>query len=419
MKILIVSQYFWPEFFLVNSLATELKACGHEVTVLTGLPNYPQGRFFSGFSFWRGPWEQDYSGVRVLRVPLLARGQGFFRLSLNYLSFVIFGIFVGPWRVPRDFDVIFCFGISPVTLCLPAIVLRSIFRKPLLFWVQDLWPESVSAVGATKSKHVIHAIGSIVRFVYRHCDLILMQSQAFAKSVQQWGGRPEQMRYVPNWAKTPAVAIGQTENQEPEWLRDLPKGFKIIFAGNIGKAQDMPTVLRAAELLKDTQDLHWILVGDGSDYDFVLKTRQEKKLEHCVHTYGRRPNEDMAALFAKGDVMLVSLTDEPIFSLTVPSKVQAYMASGKPILASVRGEGARIVEEARAGLSCSAQNPESLARSVQEFLKMSNTERKAMGAQGFAYFQKHFEQTVVIRQIEALCSEAIEAQKRSQVFKKN
>lgn len=412
MRIVIVSQYFWPEFFLVNSLATELKARGHEVTVLTGLPNYPQGQYFSGFSFWSGPWEQDYHGVRVLRVPLLARGQGFLRLSLNYLSFVVFGILLGPWRVPRDFDVIFCFGISPVTLCLPAIFLRAIFRKPLLFWVQDLWPESVSAVGATKSTRVIGAIGSIVRFVYRRCDLILMQSRAFAQSVQQWGGVPAQMRYVPNWAKAPDANSAATNRSEPEWLKDLPQGFKIVFAGNIGKAQDMPTVLRAADLLKDIENLHWILVGDGSDYDFVLKTRQEKGLERCVHTYGRRPNEDMATLFSKGDVMLVSLTDEPIFALTVPSKVQAYMASGKPILASVRGEGARIVEEAQAGLSCEAQNPESLARVVREFMKMSAEERSAMGQRGFVYFQKHFEQNVVVSQIESLCLEAIDHWKK-------
>jgi len=400
MKILIVSQYFWPEHFVVNSLGVELKKRGHEVQVLTGLPNYPQGNIFSGFSFWRGPWQQDYEGVSIHRVPLLPRRKGFFNLALNYLSFVVFGIFPGAFLVKKDFDIIFCMGLSPVTLCLPAIFLKKLTSKPLIFWVQDLWPESVTAVGATKSGLALSFIGKVVRFIYRRCDRILVQSRAFHDSVIRWGGEAPRIQYVPNWAKLPPLI-----SKLPSWLEDLPQGFKIIFAGNIGQAQDMPTILGAAERLKMHADIRWLIVGDGSAKEFVDQEILKRQLANSVHTYGRRPSEDMPALLSVGDVMLVTLTDEHIFSLTVPSKVQGYMASAKPILAALNGEGARVVTEAQAGLTCPAENPQALAEKVLELYKMSSTQRHQLGQNGLEYFKSHFEESLVIGQIENACIE--------------
>lgn len=398
MKILIVSQYFWPEHFIINSLSVELKKRGHEITVLTGLPNYPQGDLFSGFSFWKGPWTQDYNGVKILRVPLMPRRKGFFNLALNYISFVIFGVLAGAFRAGRKHDIIFCFGLSPVTLCLPAIFIRWLSAKPLIFWVQDLWPESVAAVGASDSSLVLNFIGKIVRFIYKRCDLIMIQSPAFKSSVLKWGGCADKIQYVPNWAKRPLLVTAQ-----PSWLVDLPPGFKIIFAGNIGKAQDMPTLLKAAEQLRDYKDIHWLIVGDGSEKAWLDSEIAQKQLQNNVHTYGRRPNEDMPALLDKGDIALVSLTDTPIFSLTIPSKIQGYMASSKPILAALNGEGARVVLEAGAGLACPAENAAALAQAVLRFYQMPIVEREAMGKNGFEYFKAHFEESIVINQIEAAC----------------
>jgi glycosyltransferase involved in cell wall biosynthesis len=397
-KILIISQYFWPEEFLVNSLAAELKEKGHEVTVLTGLPNYPQGKLFPGYSFFRGPWQEEYHGVKVRRVPLLPRGQGFARLSLNYFSFVVSGIIFGSFSVRKNFDVIFCFALSPVTSCLPAIFFRWLSGRPLVLWVQDLWPESVAAVGAAKSEKVLGVIGMLVRFIYKRCDLILIQSQAFKKSILQWGGEENKIEYIPNWAKT----VGGKASA-PTWLQNAPSGFKVVFAGNIGKAQDMPTVLKAAEILREYSDIHWLIVGDGSEKRFVDEEVARRKLSHAVHLYGRQPQEDMPGLFSFGDVMLVSLTDEYIFSLTVPSKLQGYMASGRPILAALNGEGARIVHEAQAGLSCPAESPEKLAEKVLEFYRMSQAQRETLGRQGKLYFEQHFEQSIVVKQIEDAC----------------
>jgi glycosyltransferase involved in cell wall biosynthesis len=397
-KILIVSQYFWPEHFVVNSLSLELKAKGHEVVILTGLPNYPHGSFFPGYSFWKGPWREEYHGIKVIRVPLVPRGKGSIKLALNYLSFVIFGILPGSLKVENDFDVIFCMGLSPVTSCIPAVFLRFWLRKPLIFWVQDLWPESVAAVGAAKSKFILDLIGTIVRFIYLRCDLILVQSQAFSESVIRWGGAAEKIQYIPNWAKVPSPLT-----MIPAWLTELPPGFRVIFAGNIGKAQDMPTVLQAAEILKDCTEIQWLIVGDGSEKSFVDQQILQRKLQHTVHTFGRRPNEDMPALLSLGDIMLVSLTDEPIFSLTVPSKIQGYMASSKPILAAVNGEGARIVEEARAGLTCPSESPKALAEAVLQFYRMPIEERQKIGNNGFEYFKIHFEESIVIKEIEKAC----------------
>src|SRR5207253_1176327 len=206
------------------------------------------------------------------------------------------------------------------------------------------------------------------------------------------GGDQEKVQYVPNWAHLPVGVQSM-----PSWLEEIPKGFKIVFAGNIGKAQDMPTVLKAAEILRQYSDIHWVIVGDGSEKEYVEQEVVKRNLQNCVHTYGRRPSEDMPALFSKGDVMLVSLTNTPIFSLTLPSKVQAYMASAKPILAMLNGEGARVISEANAGLSCPAENAELLAETVIQFYRTSPEHRQQLGQNGYEYFKKYFEEATVIK----------------------
>jgi colanic acid biosynthesis glycosyl transferase WcaI len=402
MKILIVSQYFWPEHFVVNSLSSRLVKHGHEVQILTALPNYPSGKFFKGYGFFNGPWFEDFEGARVHRVPILPRRSGFLWLSVNYISFVFFGILPGAFSVKKDFDVIFCMGLSPITSCLPAIFFKKITGKPLVFWVQDLWPESVAAVGATKSSWGLRAVGSLVRFIYRRCDLILMQSEAFRTSVLRWGGQSEKLRYVPNWAPTISNDIHAVD-----WVNDLPKGFNVIFAGNIGKAQAIPTILKAAAQLSAVSDINWIIVGDGSSKEFLENEIQYRNLKSCVLVLGRKPHHDMPALMSKGDVMLVTLTNEPIFSLTVPSKIQGYMSSGKPILACLNGEGARIGEVAGAGLTCGAEDSEALAARVLEFYKMTLEQRLEFGTRGHDYFKTHFEENLIVQKIETALKDAV------------
>ncbi len=403
MRILIVTQYFWPESFIVNSLAVELHKRGHQVSVLTGLPNYPSGSYFDGFSLMGGPWTEDYHGVRIMRVPLLARGRGFFRLALNYLSFVISGITFSLFRRMNHPDVIFCFAPSPVTGCLPAVFLKTLKKSPLVFWVQDLWPESVSAVGATQSNRALQMIGKLVRFIYKRCDYILVQSESFKDSVIKWGGRPETLKYIPNWADP-----FQATSSVPPWIQKLPVGFRIAFAGNIGKAQDMPTLIKAAEILKSYPEIKWIIAGDGSEKAWLDQEVIRLGLQNSVLTVGRKSYDEMLPFFHACDVLLVSLRDEYIFSLTVPAKVQAYLSSGKPIIASLAGEGARIVNVAAAGLTCEPQNPQALAEAVLKMFQTTKEEQNRMGQNGLQYFKNNFERSRIINNIEATLKEAIQ-----------
>lgn len=399
MKILIITQYFWPESFIVNGLATELASQGHQVEILTALPNYPKGDLFNGYSLLKGPWSENYGSVQVSRVPLIQRRQGFVNLFINYLSFVFFGILFGVFRVKTRPDVLFCYAPSPITSCLPAIFLKWIYRRPLSFWVQDLWPESLQAVGAIKSNWLLDVVGVLVRFIYSQCDQILIQSEAFRDRITKWGVRSEIIHYVPNWASAVDAL-----SAEPEWTRVLAAGFRIVFAGNVGKAQDMPTILKAAEIFRqknpEIKNIQWLIVGDGSELSFVRA--ESERLSLNIHTFGQKPNEDMPHLYKQADVLLVSLRDEDIFALTVPAKIQSYMAAGKPILASINGEGARVVQIAGAGLTCQAQNPEALAETVLKFYHLSADEKVKMGLSGKNYFAEHFQQKKVIERIKLL-----------------
>jgi len=395
MNILIVSQYFWPEGFLINDLAVGLREKGHQVTVLTGIPNYPAGRFFKGYSLF-GPLQQDYHGVNVLRVPLIPRGRGGgIRLAINFLSFALSSLLAAPFLKLSQIDGILVFQLSPVTVGLPAILLKKIASAPIAFWVQDLWPESLSATGAVRNRQILAAVARLVRFIYRRCDLILMQSKAFAESIVALGGEQQRLRYLPNYAQ-PLFSSFSSAGAVPPQLVELPSGFRVMFAGNIGAAQGFATILGAAELLKGHEDIHWIILGDGRKRSWVEEQVSQRGLGASVHLLGRHPLETMPWYFAQADVMLVTLNREPIFALTIPSKVQAYLACGKPIVGSIEGEGARIIREAGAGLTPAAESAEELAGAVLAMYRMGAEERQAMGERGREYFAAHFERNMLI-----------------------
>lgn len=369
----------------------------------TGLPNYPQGEFYQNYGFFKGPWNETYNGVQIIRVPISPRKTGFLKLLLNYLSFVFFGSLLAVFRVRKQVDVIFCFGLSPALLCIPAIVMKWFYRRPLVFWVQDLWPESIGAVGAVKSQCVLQIVGQVVRFIYSQCDMILTQSRVFKASVIRWGGRENKIHYVPNWADP----LKQEEN--PTWVEQLPQGFRIGFAGNIGKAQDMSTLLAAAELLKAHSDIKWIIAGDGSEKKWLDDEIVRRNLSANVFTVGKKPYGEMGPFFNSCDALYVSLTNEYIFSLTIPSKVQAYMSAQKPILSCLNGEGAQVIQEAGCGLVAGAEDAKGLSQNVLKLKALSSEERIAMGSNGLRYFEENFERSLVVAQIEKLLAKAISA----------
>jgi len=405
MKILILSQYFWPESFRINDVATELRRKGHQVTVLTGIPNYPQGRFSSGYGWFR-PLREDYRGVEIIRVPLIARGNGGgLRLFLNYVSFAAAASILGPWLAPSDVEAIFVFEPSPITVGLPAIILGWLRSAPVLLWVQDLWPESLSATNAIRSPRLLGLVGLLVRSIYRRCDRILIQSRAFDESVRAHGGRQEAIFYYPNTAEDiyRPVRLG---SDDPD-RRSLPDGFRVMFAGNIGAAQDFPNILDAAERLRERVDIKWIIVGDGRMRAWVEREIERRELRATVFLKDRQPVESMPRLFASADALLVTLRKDSIFALTVPSKVQSYLACGRPIIAALDGEGARIVDESLAGISCPAGDSKALAAAVLRLSGMPPSARDEMGSRGLAYFRSHFGREMLLEKLEGWLQESI------------
>jgi len=405
MRILVVSQYFWPEVFRVNEIVSELRARGHEVTVLTGRPNYPGGQLFDDYAAAPAAFA-SYHGAEVIRLPLRPRGQGSLRLLLNYWSFVFWGSLLGPWKLRgRRFDALFCFETSPITSALPAVLLRRLKRAPLLLWVLDLWPDTLSAVGMLRSERGLKAVGTLVRFIYRRCDLILAQSRSFFPAIERWSGEPRKTRYFPQWGEAAFDVALDAVREAPE-LAPHAGRFKLMFAGNIGDAQDFPALLDAAEATRHRPDLHWLLVGDGRQAAWVREQIQARGLGATVFMLGRHPLERMPEFFKGADALIVSLKAEPIFAMTIPGKVSAYLSAGRPILAMIDGEGARVIDEACAGLVAPAGAGAELARQALALAALPLEARQAMGASARAYARREFDRATLIDQLQAWLAEA-------------
>lgn len=403
MRLLVVSQYFWPENFRISDLVADMVERGHQVTVLTGQPNYPSGRFFPGYS-WHRPRTETYQGATIVRVPLVSRGSaGAIRLALNYLSFAAFGA-LGVWlRLRGKFDAIFVFEVSPITVGIPAIVASRRFKAPILFWVLDLWPESLTAAGGVQSPRVLRAVDRLVRWIYRHCARVLVQSRAFIPEIARHGVPHSKILYFPGWGES---LFQPLQHANSALLPPLPEGFKLLFAGNIGEAQDLPTVLQAAALLREHAHIHWLIAGDGRMAAWAKKEAQRRGLSQ-VHFLGRYPLESMPHFYAAADALLLPLKREPIFALTIPGKLQSYLACARPILAMLDGEGARIVEQAGVGLTCPAGDAEGLAKQVLNLAAMPEPERRAMGLNGRKYYEANFDRTRLFDQLEIWLKDAI------------
>lgn len=389
MKLLIVSQYFYPESFIINDVARTLVEQGHAVTVLTGKPNYPDGRIFAGYRAGGIQRERTSEGVEVIRVPLWPRGRGGARnLVLNYLSFVVSGLVLFPWLLRgRSFDAALVFAPSPLTQAIPAILLKWIKRMPLSIWVQDLWPESLAATGFVRNRPLLRAVGWMVRGIYAQADLLLLQSRAFTEAVRKYAP-VDKLVYFPNLIDTRPTNASKPLPADLAPLFD--DAFTVVFTGNIGTAQAMETVAAAAALLKGEDAVRLIVIGSGSRLAWLNEQKAERGLEN-LHLPGRFAPDVMPAVFSRASALLVSLRDEAIFAQTVPSKVQAYLAAGRPIIAALSGEGARIIAEAGAGEACAPEDPHALAELIRRFSRLPAARRDAMGTAGRAYFDHHFE----------------------------
>jgi colanic acid biosynthesis glycosyl transferase WcaI len=396
-RLLVVTQYFWPENFRINDLVAELVRRGHQVVVLTGLPNYPQGTVYRDFS--QNPRDFDeYEGARIVRIPMLPRGSGGIRLILNYLSFAICASTWGPWRLRgRQFDAIFAYEPSPITVGIPAAVIRGFKKAPLAFWVLDLWPETLEAIGVVRSRTALQLVGKLVASIYKRCDLILAQSKRFVPAIAKYAGQNARIEYFPSWAEPVFAAEVVLPAAEVPMKAEC---FTILFAGNIGEAQDFPAILNAAERLKDHPNIRWLIVGDGRMAVWVSDEIEKRGLEARVLMLGRYPVERMPSFFRHADALLVSLKDDPIFAMTIPGKLQAYLAAGIPVLAMLDGEGAEVIRNGGAGLACPAGDHRALAEDVLKLSSMPVAERRTMGMNGIALSKEEFGRTKLIDQLE-------------------
>lgn len=385
MRVLILSQYFWPESFRITAVAATLKEAGCEVLVLTGQPNYPKGEIFDGYSALAVSTEA-YAGLKVFRVPVIPRGRGSaLRLVLNYASFVISAMIFGPWLLRRQrIDSIFVYAPSPILQAIPAIWLARLKRARLVTWVQDLWPESLSATGFVKNDALLRAVAVIVRWIYRKNDCLLAQSEAFVAPIQLMAPNTP-VRYYPNPGDL--LLSNVAEDNSPV---EFPDGFNVVFTGNLGTVQALDTVLQAAMLLKEERDISFVLVGSGSRSAWLEAEVDRLGLEN-VRLTGRFPLSAMPAIMDRASALLVSLIRSPIMAQTIPGKVQVYLAAGKPIIAALDGEGARIVNEACAGVTCLAEDAEALANAVKQLRDMPEEQRSLMGKNGVRFYQENYE----------------------------
>lgn len=388
MKLLILSQYFSPENFIINDIVRTLVVQGHEVVVATGKPNYPDGKIFTGYRAWGCQRERYLGEVDVVRVPVWPRGDGSAKsMVLNYLSFVFSGLFFFPWLLrKRKFDAILIFAPSPITQAIPAIALKWLKKAPLALWVQDLWPESLSATGFVKNRHLLRIVGWMVRGIYACCDQLLVQSHAFIEPVANYASRSK-IVYYPNSVDVQAPKVSVPVPHDLSVV--LERNFCVVFAGNLGTAQALGTLLQAAIQMRD-DNVYLVLVGSGSRLEWLKEQKQVHGLDNLILP-GRFPVEAMPEIFARSSALLVSLNDESIFSQTIPSKIQSYLAAGRPIIACLNGEGARIVQEAGAGLSSPAEQVLPLVSTIRKMQGLSDVEREAMGRSGRNYFDQHFE----------------------------
>lgn len=400
-RILVVSQHFFPETFRINDVVKLLNCRGHAVDVLTAQPNYPGGAIFAGYSaasFRIDDWE----GAKMFRIPIVPRGRGgSFRLALNYASFVCSACCFAPWMLRgRKYDLVFVYASSPVLQAIAAIEIAWVKRLPLVVWVQDLWPESISATGHVRSKLVLWIVRRVVRWIYARCELILVQSPGFLSHVGKLADK-NRLRVLPNLAESVFEVRAEGEAGDRS-----SSGFVVTFAGNIGAAQSIETIIDAAEMLRGSDDILIRIVGAGSRLEFLRQEVRMRDLRN-VELVGRREIDEMPQLLSQSDALLVSLRADPIFDLTVPSKLQAYLAIGRPIIAGLSGEGARVVVEAGAGIVCTPGNAAEMARAIRSTAELSISERERMGERGRRYYSENFSSEIVLSELEAMLHEIV------------
>lgn len=397
MKILFVCQYFYPEVFRGNDIAFHWAEHGHDVHVVSGIPNYPHGRFYDGYGLFKKRHE-SVNGVKVTRLPIIPRGNGKLTLLFNYLSYLIVAnVYMLFHAIGHKYDCVFVQQLSPVTMSAPGVLYKRLRKVPLFTWVLDLWPESLTAAGGVTNKWVLGFFRHYVQRQYQYSDKILISSKSFRKSIAEYGDYLNKVVYYPQWGDG---SVGDIK--EPNNVPLMPEGFKLMFAGAVGEAHGFDCTMQAALLTKGHKDIKWIIVGDGRRLDWVKAFVREHELEDTVFSLGRFPSDTMPWFFKQADAMLVTLNDDPLFKLYAPAKISSYMAAAKPIVAVLNGEGADVINEADCGWTLAAGDAEGLAALVIELSQTDKTILLEKGNKAEEYYLQHFEKEKCLSRLDQI-----------------
>ncbi len=420
--ILCVTQYYYPEPFRINDMTAEWVKRGHKVTVLTGIPNYPEGRFYKGYGLFKKRRE-THDGVKIIRVPIVSRGHSAIRLMMNYASFVISaGIFKTFTRLRPDS--VFIFEVSPMTQALPAVKFAKRRKIPCTIYVQDLWPENLEAVAGVKNTRILNAVSRMSDKIYRGCTTILTTSESFKKRLDERTSTKDasgnsKVRFWPQYAeefyRPVQVAVGASGSNDVSGIlttavgKSMPEGFptddrfKLIFTGNIGYAQGLDILPGLYDELKSRgRECDFVIVGDGRYMDKLREEVSLKGAERCFFFTGRKPAGDIPLWLSCCDAAFVSFTDNELFNMTIPAKLQSYMACHMPILAAAGGETERIIREAGAGYASPVGDVKGLCDNIVKMMDMDPSELKTLGENSGKYAEEHFNKAKLMDEIETM-----------------
>jgi len=394
MKILVISQYFYPENFRINDFVESLSKKNHSITVLTAIPNYPSGKRFGEYKLFK----DKYKDIDLIRIPIFARGSNKFSLFLNYVSFFISAMIFYPILIGfRKFDHVFCPLYSPPTNGFVGMFACFISKAKLSIWIQDLWPESLDITTKNTPKLFTGSLKKFMKILYNKSSMIFIQSEMFKKEIKKYDIDESKIIYFPNWAENIFKEVDKSHNPRNTLKRS------VLFAGNIGEAQNMEFILDLVNKSKNL-NLKWVFVGDGSKYNWLKKEVSAQGLSHCVEILGRKPLEEMPNLFNNNDFMLVSLKNDEIINKTLPGKVQSYMISKKPIIGIIGGEAKRVIETSDCGIVLDVLDADRSFEILKDFLNLKQSDHIKMGKNGYKFYRKNFDKDVLINRFDKLIS---------------
>jgi colanic acid biosynthesis glycosyl transferase WcaI len=405
LRVLVFTAYFWPENFRINELVLDLASAGHKVYVVTGYPNYPSGTIYPEFKKNKKSFNV-LGKVNICRVPCLPRGKGNLSRTFCYLSFVLsVSVWVILFGGKKNFDAAFVYAPSPITVAIPAIIFKFFYSRPILLWVLDLWPETLEALALIRDQRVLRFLTKLVGKIYKSFDHVFGQSQSFVENIAEKGCERRRVSFLGSWSDE---TITPHASKEFSYIRDKSL-FTITFAGNIGLAQDIPSILRAAELLKTHKNIRFLFVGSGSQLSYLREFTQYLGLDDKILSLGQLPITMMPEIYSYSDALLVSLKKESVFAQTIPGKIQSCLYAGKPILGMLDGDGAEVIVSSKSGLVAEAGDYRGLSSNILKMVEMDKIELDIFGMNGREFYKQSFSRKISYEKIEDKLIEVVKA----------